>query len=117
MDGKFKHDPLYDSIIQYFENLSKSKKTNKTIDAPELLEFQEKYVDNFCDLKNLYIMKVEINDYLKLMDSQYKTLEKMEILKEKYKYIKKEIERCLNCNHEYYYQYYEEWRKVMNLLL
>ena len=75
MDGKFKHDPLYDSIIQYFENLSKSKKTNKTIDAPELLEFQEKYVDNFCDLKNLYIMKVEINDYLKLMDSQYKTLE------------------------------------------
>ena len=47
-------------------------------------------------------MKVEINDYLKLMDSQYKTLEKMEILKEKYKYIKKEIKRYLNYNHENY---------------
>ena len=76
-----------------------------------MLEFHEKYVDNFCDFKNLYIMKLEINNYLKLMDSQDKTLEKMEILKEKYKYIKKEIKKYLNCNHENYYQYYEEWKK------
>ena len=26
LDDKFKHDPLYESIIQYFENLSKAKK-------------------------------------------------------------------------------------------
>ena len=64
--------------IQLFNILKIYQKQtrNKTINAPELLEFHEKYVDNFCDFKNLYIMKIEINYYLKLMDSQDKTLEK-----------------------------------------
>ena len=54
---------------------------------------------------------MEINDYLKLIDFQEKTLKKMEIVKEKYKYIKKEIKKYLIYNHESYYQYYEEWKK------
>ena len=87
LEDKFKFDPLYNSIIQYFENLLKAKKRNKIIKAPAEIEFYEKYVDNFCDFKNLYIMKMEINDYLKLIDSQEKILKKMEIVKEKYKKI------------------------------
>ena len=35
----------------------------------------------------------------------------MEIVKEKYKFIKKEIKKYLNFNQESYYQYYEEWKK------
>ena len=58
MEDKFRLDPLYNSIIQYFENLLKAKKRNKIINAPAEIEFYEKYVDNFCDFKNLYIKKM-----------------------------------------------------------
>ena len=72
--------------------LLNAKKKNKSCAAPQMIQFYEKYVDNFLDFKKLFILKTEVKDYLELIDSQDKILEKMEIVRKKYKTIKKEIQ-------------------------
>ena len=111
LDSKFKLDPLYDIIIKYFIDFSNAKKKNKNCAAPQMIQFYEKYVDNFLDFKKLFILKMEVNDYLKIIESQDKVLEKMEIVRKKYQYIKKEINNYLKPNVENYMDYYEEWKK------
>ena len=111
LDSKFKLDPLYDIIIKYFIDFSNAKKKNKSCAAPQMIQFYEKYVDNFLDFKKLFILKMEVNDYLKIIESQDKVLEKKEIVRKKYQYIKKEINNYLKPNVENYMDYYEEWKK------
>jgi hypothetical protein len=111
LDIKFKQDPLYNLIIKYFIDFSQAKRKNKSLAVPQMIQFYEKYVDNFPDFKKLFILKIEVKDYLELIDSQDKILEKMEIVKKKYQYIKKEIQNYLKPNEENYMDYYEEWKK------
>lgn len=111
LDSKFKLDPLYDIIIKYFIDFSNAKKKNKRCVAPQKIQFYEKYVDNFLDFKKLFILKMEVNDYLKIIESQDKTLAKMEIIKKNFKNIKKEIKNYLKPNEENYMDYYLEFKK------
>ena len=89
MDSKFKLDPLYDLIIKYFIDFSNAKKKNKSCAAPQVIQFYEKYVDNFFEFKKLFILKMEVDDYLIIIESQDKILEKMEIVKKNFKISKK----------------------------
>jgi len=107
LDNKFKLDPLYDIIIKYFIDFSNAKKKNKSCAAPQMIQFYEKYVDNFLDFKKLFILKMEVDDYLKIIESQDKVLEKMETVKKNFKNIKKEINNYLKPNEENYLDYYE----------
>ena len=54
---------------------------------------------------------MEVNDYLKIIESQDKTLAKMEIIKKNFKNIKKEIKNYLKPNEENYMDYYLEFKK------
>ena len=116
LDSKFKLDPLYDLIIKYFIDFSNAKKKNKSCAAPQMIQFYEKYVDNFLDFKKLFILKMEVDDYLKIIESQDKVLEKMEIVRKKYQTIKKEIQNYLKPNEENRSVYYEEWKKEIKIL-
>ena len=49
-----------------------------------MIQFYEKYVDNFLDFKKLFILKMEVDDYLKIIESQDKVLEKMETVKKNF---------------------------------
>ena len=56
-------------------------------------------------------MKAEAENYIKEIESDNETLKKMKYIKEKYKFIKKELKKHFNPNQEIYLDYYEEWKK------
>ena len=110
LNDKFKHDPLYQNIINYFEESAKEIKKNNFVSIPQILIYYENYIDNFCDFKDVYIMRKQVKEYIELIDSENKILEKMELIKEKYKYIQKELQKYLNPNQKNYENYYNEWK-------
>ena len=58
-------------------------------------------------------MKAKVENYMKKIESHNETLQKMKYIKNKYKFIKKELTKQFNPNLEIYSDYYEEW-KTMN---
>ena len=108
ISNEFKDDPSYDIIINYFKDSYKKLRENKYSPAPKNLLFYEKNVDNFIKFKEIFIIKQKFYEYLTTIESDKKTLEMMELIKEKYILIKKEIKKYLKPNIENYKQYYEE---------
>ena len=111
LNDKFKNDPQYNSIIQYFSDLMKAKKKNKLISTPLAINFYQEHVDNFCDFKEMFLLKAEIEEYIKLIELEDNKLEKMQKVKERYKYIQKELKNFLKPNKENYSNYYKEWKE------
>ena len=111
LDDKFKNDPLYVIFIKYFETERKEWRNNNSIETQQLISFYEKYVDNFCDFKDISIMKRQIKEYIEQIDSRNSKLEMLEIIKEKYNYIEKELRDSLIPNQENYQKYYEQWKE------
>ena len=108
LDILFKKDPLYSSIIGNFEKILKNKYSN--IIPPKEIKFYEEYVDNFIDFKDLYIKKKQVEQNIELIISKNMILSKMKVIKKKYKFIKKELNKYLKSNKENYSKYYEEWK-------
>ena len=104
----FKDDPLYKSFIEYYSDLGKKKKNDIN---PQTITFYENNVENFIDFKTLLNMKAKVENYMKKIESHNETLQKMKYIKNKYKFIKKELTKQLNPNLEIYSDYYEEWKK------
>ena len=104
LEDKFKNDPLFNSIIAYFDDSSKK------IVKDENIQFYEDHVDNFYSFKRIFNMKKNVNKYIKLIESEELTLKKLKLVNEKYMYIQKEIKNYLNPNEENYLLYYEEWK-------
>ena len=111
LDDKFKNDPSYGIFIKYFETERKEWRNNNSIETQQLIGFYEKYVDNFCDFKDISIMKRQIKEYIEQIDSRNSKLEMLEIIKEKYNYIEKELRDSLVPNQENYQKYYEQWKE------
>ena len=111
LDDKYKNDPLYGIFTKYFETERKEWRNNNSIETQQLIRFYEKYVDNFCDFKNISIMKRQIKEYIEQIDSRNSKLEMLEIIKEKYNYIEKELRDSLISNQENYQKYYEQWKE------
>lgn len=74
------------------------------------MKFYEKYVDNFQYFKELFVMHEEVEKYINIIDQQNKVLEKLHLIKKKYKFIQKKMQDYLNTNIENYSNYYEEWK-------
>ena len=110
LDNKFKNDPLYPQIMEYFNELSKLKKKDKLIAVPQEIQFYEEYVDNFLCFKQVFIMIKEVKEYLKIMDLENNCLKKLGLIKEKYKFVLEGLEKYLIPHHENYKKYYEEWK-------
>ena len=116
LEDKFKNDPLFNSIISYFDDSSKK------ITKDEIIQFYEDHVDNFCSFKRMFTIKKNVKEYIKLIESEELTLKKLKLVNEKYMYIQKEIKNYLNSNEKNYQLYYEEWKtknkkfvlKIMN---
>ena len=70
----------------------------------------KKNVDNFCDFKEIYTIKQQVDKYIKLIESEGISLEKSKNIKKKYKFINKEIKNFLEQYKENYDVYYEEWK-------
>lgn len=104
LEDKFKNDPLFNSIIAYFND--SAKKINKN----ENIQFYEDHVDNFCSFKRMFTIKKNVKEYIKLIESEELKLKKLKLVSEKYMYIQKEIKNYLNSNEKNYQLYYEEWK-------
>ena len=111
LSAQFKDDPLYKSFIDYYSDLGKKKEKNKVDIEPQIIKFYENNVENFHHFRDLIIMKAEAENYIKEIESDNETLKKMKYIKEKYKFIKKELKKHFNPNQEIYLDYYEEWKK------
>jgi len=110
VNNKFKNDPLYTQIMKYFNELAQAKKTDKLKVVPEKIQFYEEYVDNFPYFKQVFIMGREVKEYLKILDLENNSLEKLQLINGLQKY--------LIPNHENYQKYYEEWKvKYKNLVV
>ena len=110
LDDKFNKDPLYALFIKYFENDKKELSKNNG-GTQQIIKFYEKYVDNFWAFKRILEMKIETKKYMELINKKNLTLKKLEIIKEKYKYIEKELKDFLYANQENYQKYYEQWKE------
>ena len=110
LDDKFNKDPLYALFIKYFENDKKELSKNNG-GTQQIIKFYEKYVDNFWAFKRILEMKMETKKYIELINKKNLTLKKLEIIKEKYKYIEKELKDFLYPNQENYQKYYEQWKE------
>ena len=110
INNKFIDDPLYNKIVNYLTDSFKKMNDNKCQITPKIIDFYEKNVENFLNFKEIFFMKKKVDEYLNIIESDNKTLEKMELVKEKYILIKKEIEEYLKPNQENYKKYYEEWK-------
>ena len=110
LDDKFNKDPLYALFIKYFENDKKELSKNNE-GTQQIIKFYEKYVDNFWAFKRILEMKMETKKYIELINKKNLTLKKLEIIKEKYKYIEKELKDFLYPNQENYQKYYEQWKE------
>ena len=110
INSEFIDDPLYEKIINYFKDSYKKMKENKYSLTPQILDFYEKNVDNFINFKEIFIIKKKIDENIAIIELDNKTLEKMELVKEKYIMIEKELKKCLKPNMENYKEYYEEWK-------
>ena len=84
ISNEFKDDPSYDIIINYFKDSYKKLRENKYSPAPKNLLFYEKNVVNFIKFKEIFIIKQKFYEYLTTIESDKKTLEMMELIKEKY---------------------------------
>ena len=111
LSAQFKDDPLYKSFIDYYSDLGNKKEKNKVNIEPQIIKFYENNVENFLHFRDLIIMKAEAENYIKEIESDNETLKKMKYIKEKYKFIKKELKKHFNPNQEIYLDYYEEWKK------
>ena len=111
LSAQFKDDPLYKSFIDYYSDLGNKKDKNKVNIEPQIIKFYENNVENFLHFRDLIIMKDEAENYIKEIESDNETLKKMKYIKEKYKFIKKELKKHFNPNQEIYLDYYEEWKK------
>ena len=111
LSAQFKDDPLYKSFIDYYSDLGNKKEKNKVDIEPQIIKFYENNVENFLHFRDLIIMKAEAENYIKEIESDNETLKKMKYIKEKYKFIKKELKKHFNPNQEIYLDYYEEWKK------
>ena len=110
LDDKFNKDPLYALFIKYFQNDKKELSKNNE-GTQQIIKFYEKYVDNFWAFKRILEMKMETKKYIELINKKNLTLKKLEIIKEKYKYIEKELKDFLYPNQENYQKYYEQWKE------
>ena len=111
VDYKFKNDPLYAIFIKYFESDRKEWTNNNNVATQQLIRFYEKFVDNFCDFKNIFDFKGRIKEFTEQINSKNSTLKKLEIIKEKYKLIENALKDSLIPNQENYQKYYEEWKE------
>jgi len=80
VNNKFKNDPLYTQIMKYFNELAQAKKTDKLKVVPEKIQFYEEYVDNFPYFKQVFIMGREVKEYLKILDLENNSLEKLQLI-------------------------------------
>ena len=104
--------------MKYFNELAQAKKTDKLKVVPEKIQFYEEYVDNFPYFKQVFIMGREVKEYLKILDLENNSLEKLQLINEKYKYILDALQKYLIPIHENYQKYYEEWKvKYKNLVV
>ena len=110
LEKKFKNDPMYDKIMAYLEEVAKAKKSDKLKDVPSDIEFYENHVDNFLELKEIFILSKEVKEYIKLYDQENDTLKTLKLIKEKYKYILSRLKKYLVQNCEDYEGYYNEWK-------
>ena len=111
LSEQFKDDPLYKSFIDYYSDFGNKKKKNKVDIEPQIIKFYENNVENFRHFRDLIILKTEAENYIKEIELDNETLKKMKYIKEKYKFIKKELKKHFNPNQEIYLDYYEEWKK------
>lgn len=109
-NDNFKNDPMYDTLISYLKQYVNSKMKDKIPTPPNEIQFYEKYVDNFQNFKELFVMHEEVEKYINIIDQQNMVLEKLHLIKKKYKYIQKKMQGYLNTNIENYSKYYEEWK-------
>ena len=101
---------MYDKIMAYLEEVAKAKKSDKLKDVPSDIEFYENHVDNFLELKEIFILSKEVKEYIKLYDQENDTLKTLKLIKEKYKYILSRLKKYLVQNCEDYEGYYNEWK-------
>ena len=83
MANKFKKDPLYNSFIKYLEDEAKEfiNEDNK-IESLQTIEFYEKYVDNFCDFKDIFFMRMQVKELVEQIDLNNRALDKLELVKD-----------------------------------
>ena len=105
INSEFIDEPLYEKIINYFKDSYKKMKENKYSLTPQILDFYEKNVDNFINFKEIFIIKKKIDENIAIIELENKTLEKMELVKEKYIMIEKELKKYLKPNMENYKEY------------
>ena len=105
-DIKFKKDPNYTFIHKYLDNLNKNRKSN----IPNIISFYEKYVNDFTAIKELHKLRFETKEKIKMIEEDISNLEKLKSIKERYKFIFKEINKHLIPNFEEYSKYYDEWK-------
>ena len=110
LSKKLKDAPSYQSFIDYYSDLESQKQNNKIVIDPQAIRFYEDNVDNFSDFKDVLMMKIRLKNYIKEIESVDKTLEKLKYIREKYIFIKKELQEYLHPNQENYVKYYEEWK-------
>ena len=110
LNDRFKADPSYECIIDYFKTFIEGDGENIDLDASPKMKFYENNVDNFNDFKEIYIIKQQIDKYIKMIESEGISIEKLKNVKKKYKFINKEIKNYLEPYEENYVEYYEEWK-------
>ena len=70
--------------MKYLNELAQVKKKDKLKVVPHKLEFYEKYVNNFSDLKRIFIMTKELKEYIEIMNLENESLKKIKLIKEKF---------------------------------
>ena len=105
---KFINDPIYEMIIDYF---IKSGKDCELTNVPQEIKFYEKYVDNFLEFKRIFTISNEVEEYSNIIQNENENLKRLKLIKEKYQYILKNLQKYLSMNQENYQEYYDEWKK------